>query len=247
MTKISVEAFIKELDSFFAKNDLQGAGRCLLEWRDRAVFAGDKRGELSILNEMTGFYRQTSDEENGMNAIRDAFRLIEETGIKNELSAGTIYLNCATTMKSFGKITEAMKYYDKALEIFKINLDENDPLFAGFYNNIALAMQDLKQYSRAEECFLRANEINMKSVGNELETAISYVNLAHLYYEINPEDERVNPLMERALEILECEDYFGYKKYAFTCKKCAPSFGYFGFFFAERELNERADRIYAGS
>ena len=32
--------------------------------------------------------------------------------------------------------------------------------------------------------------------------------------------------------------------YAFTCRKCAPSFGYFGYFVYEKELNERADIIY---
>ena len=182
-----------------------------------------------------------------MEAIDKALTLIDTLGISEKTSSATIYLNAATTMKSFGKSAEAMKNYEKTHEIYRLNLDENDPLFAGFYNNFALALQDLKRYSEAEEYFLRAIEITEKNSRNELETAVSLVNLAHLYYDMNAEDERINSLVDKALSILENPDFFGYSKYAFTCRKCAPSFGFFGFFLAEKTLNERADRIYAGS
>lgn len=247
MAKISVRNFISELDSLFAKEDLQGARRCMLEWRSRAAESGDKSGELTVLNEMIGFYRQTKEETEGMAAIKDAFALIDELGIKNSPSAATIYLNGATTMKSFGKSADAMEYYNVTLKNYRINLDKNDPLVAGLYNNMALALQDLKKYAQAENYFLEAIKITENNKKNELETAVSLINLAHLYYEIDNEDGRVNTLMEKALGILENPDFFGYNKYAFTCRKCAPSFGFFGFFLAEKHLNERADRIYAGS
>ncbi len=247
MTKISVSNFIKELDSHFAKEDLQGAGRCLLEWRERAVFAGDKNGELSILNEMIGYYRQTREEKEGIDAINAAFRLIDELKIHEKPSAGTIYLNGATTMKSFGKSAEAMEYYEKAHKNYCVNLSKNDLLFAGLYNNMALALQDLKKYNEAEEYFLKAIKITEADPKGQLETAVSLVNLSHLYYEINCENERINFLMEKAFEILDNPEYFTYDKYAFTCRKCAPSFGFFGYFLSEKQLNERADRIYAGS
>lgn len=247
MAKIPIKTFINELDSFFAREDLQGAERCLLEWRNRAIHSCDKSGELSVLNEMIGFYRQTKNEAWGMEAVKAALALIDILGISEETSCATIYLNAATTMKAFGKSEDAIEIYKKAHRIYRLNLDENDPLFAGFYNNFALALQDLKRYSEAEEYFLRAIEITEKNDKSELETAVSLVNLAHLYYDINNEDNRVNSVMEEALDILENPDFFGYQKYAFTCRKCAPSFGYFGFFLAEKILNERADRIYAGS
>ncbi len=246
MQKISLKKFINELDSFFAKEDLQGAGLCLLNWLDLARESGDKPAELIILNEMTGYYRQTKEEQKGLAAIEEAFALLDSFDFDRK-TAATIYLNGATTMKSFGKSVEAMEHYEKSEKLFSEILDGNDPLFAGFYNNKALALQDLKRYSEAEECFLRAIRITEANEKNELETAVSLVNLAHLYYDMNSEDERINSLMDRALNILDCPDYFGYGKYAFTCRKCAPSFGFFGFFLAEKQLNERADRIYAGN
>ncbi len=247
MTKISVSNFIKELDSHFAKEDLQGAGSCLLEWRERAIFAEDKSGELTVLNEMIGYYRQTREEKEGIGAINDAFGLIDELGISEKTSAGTVYLNGATTMKSFGKSAEAMEFYKKAYENYCVNLDKNHLLFAGLYNNMALALQDLKKYDDAEKYFLSALEITEKDPKGQLETAVSLVNLAHLYYEINCEDGRINQLMDKAADILDNPAYFTYDKYAFTCRKCAPSFGFFGYFLSGKKLNERADRIYAGS
>ena len=103
----------------------------------------------------------------------------------------------------------SMEFYNKSFETFKDILNENDPLFAGLYNNMALALQDLKEYSKAEEYFSKAIEITEINEKNELETAISLVNLAHLYYEINAEDERINGLMDKAADILDCPDYFG--------------------------------------
>ncbi len=246
MRKISLKNFIEELDSFFAREDLQGAEKCLLRWLDLARECGDKSGEIIVLNEMTGFYRQTKEEDKGLSAINDAFALIESFDFDRK-TAATVYLNGATTLKAFGKSDEAMGFYNKSFKTFKDILNKNDPLFAGLYNNMALALQDLKKYSEAEEYFLKAIKITEFNEKNELETAVSLVNLAHLYYEINSEDERINSLMDKALDILDCPDYFGYSKYAFTCRKCAPSFGFFGFFLAEKTLNERADRIYAGN
>lgn len=246
MRKISLRTFIKELDSLFAKEDLQGAEACAVKWLDLAREYGDKPGELIVLNEMTGFYRQTKNEEKGLAAVNEAFALLDSFDFDKK-TAATIYLNGATTMKAFGKSAEAMKFYEKSHGLFLEILDKNDPLFAGFYNNKALALQDLKRYSEAEEYFLKAIKITESNQKNELETAISLVNLAHLYYEIDSGDERINGLMDKALDILDCPDYYGYEKYAFTCRKCAPSFGFFGFFLAEKKLNERADRIYAGN
>ena len=133
------------------------------------------------------------------------------------------------------------------IDIYKNKMPEKSTLFAGLYNNMALALQDIKDFVRAEEYFRKAIEITESLEGSELETAVSCVNLAHLIYETNSESEEINSLLEKSLAILENPAYFGYDKYAFTCRKCASSFGFFGFFLVEKYLNERADTVYAGS
>ena len=245
MSNFDIGNFINSLDGFFARNDLAGAGAFLLEEREKVKISGDKKSELTILNEMTGYYRQTGDEIKGTAAINDALILIDEMNMQDKKSAGTIFLNCATTLKSFGRAKEAMPLYEKAEKILR-ELSGNDlPLMAGLYNNMALAFQDLKDYEKADEYFHLALDICEKESRLPLEKAITLVNLAHLYFDIDNMDVRPTALMEEAAKILENSENEKYPKYAYTCKKCAPSFGFFGFFADEKIIDKKADKIYA--
>ncbi|MBR4726450.1 MAG: tetratricopeptide repeat protein [Clostridia bacterium] len=245
MEKISVPAFIKELDACFAREDLAAAGRCLLEWQARAAALGDRAGELSVCNEAVGYYRQTGDAQAANAAIDRALALVRETGCGETVSGGTILLNCATTMKAFGRAAEALPLYAQAQRVFAAKLPANDPLQAGLYNNLALALQDAGEPAQAEAAFLRAISITERCPRCELETAVSCVNLAQLWFARDPLDDRVLPLMQRAYKILKNPAVEGYEKYAFTCRKCAPAFGQCGLFAAELDLNRKADAGYA--
>lgn len=245
MEKISVPAFIQELDACFAREDLAAAGRCLLAWQARADALGDRSGALSVTNEAVGYYRQTGDAQAAAAAIDRALALVEETGCGDTVSGGTILLNCATTMKAFGRAEEALPLYAQAQRIFAAKLPANDPLQAGLYNNLALALQDAGRLEAAEEAFLRAITITERCPRSELETAVSCVNLAQLWFERDSTDERVPPLMRRAQKILNNPAVQDYDKFAFTCRKCAPAFGRCGLFAAELELNRKADAVYA--
>ena len=59
-------------------------------------------------------------------------------------------------------------------------------------------------------------------------------------------DEIITEHLNKAKEILEnYPNRDGY--YAFVCEKCATVFGYYGHFFYEKELKERAEKIYEGN
>ena len=59
-------------------------------------------------------------------------------------------------------------------------------------------------------------------------------------------EEYINKYLAKAQSILdEHTTQNGY--YAFVCEKCASVFGYYGWFFFENELKDRARRIYAGN
>ncbi len=238
--------FISRLDDFFSREDMRGAGDYLREQYEVCRSSGNDGGRLTVLNEMVGYYRQTGEEEAALCAVEEALSLTEKKGIQGDVSGATIILNCATTLKRFGRSDSAVKYYDEVQKVFEEKLDGNSALLAGFYNNKALALQDLGKSSESEICFRKAIEITLKDSANALETAISYVNLAHLLFEDDYMNEEINRLLDGAVEILSNPRYFNYPKYAFTCRKCAPSYGYFGRFREEKYLNERADKVYAG-
>ncbi len=237
---------ISKLDECFSRNDLDGARRLLCYWENEARIIGDRRGLLEILNEQIGLYRRIGDSENGISAADEAVTIIDTEGIDGTVSAATILINAATTLKAFGHVSDALPHYEKALTVYLEN-GVNDLRLAALYNNMASAKAEVRDCVSAEGCYLKAVEI-LKGINVALpEIAVSYINLAHLYYEQFAEDERIPTLIDGAYEILENGNTPRDANYAFVCSKCAPSFGFFGYFLREKELKERARKIYEGS
>ena len=238
---------MEKLNELFSKNDLPAVGRLLAYWENEARILHDDRGLLEILNELIGYYRRTSEKEKGLAAVNEAFTLIEQKGICDTVSSGTVYLNGATTMKSFGKTAEAMPYYEKARGIYEKHLDADDYKFAALYNNISSAYKDLGEIQKAEESCYAAIEILKGKEDCLGEIAVTLVNIAHLYYDADPLDERIYDVMDKAWDCLMSEKNTRDGDFAFLCSKCYPSFGYFGYFEREAELKRLVERIYGRS
>lgn len=244
---IPIARIIEKLDLLFGKNDLDSVGKLLDYWDGEARKLGDERGLLEILNEKIGYYRRTNDRERGLRSVEDAFALIDKIGADNNESSGTVYLNGATTMKAFGKTREAMPYYEKARQIYEKTLPENDFKIAAYYNNVSSAYKELGETENTEKSCFRALEILSKCEGYLGEAAVTHVNLAHLYYDSDPCDERVYSHMETAWELLMSKENTHDGNFAFLCSKCYPSFGFFGYFEYEKTLKDLTEKIYEGN
>ena len=237
----------EKLNGLFSVNDLDSVGRLLEYWEREARNIGDTRGLLEMLNEEIGYFRRISDSEKGLSAVYEAFDIIESLGISGTVSSATVYLNGATTLKAFGKAREAMPYYEKAGSIYERELDPNDYKIAVYYNNISSAYNDLGDYDKCEECCYRAIEILKGNSGCLGEIAVTLVNIAHLYHERDPFDERIYEIMDKAWDCLTSDKNVHDGNFAFLCSKCYPSFGFFGYFEKEAELKKLTEKIYAGN
>ena len=109
---------------------------------------------------------------------------------------------------------------------------------------MALAWEDLGEYRKAEAYYKKAMDI-MEALrpGSLLETAVTWVNLAVLYEKAGREEE-IDGCLEKAVEIFRSGEVPRDGYYAFNCRKCAETFGHFGYFRIKKELTEAADRIY---
>ena len=147
-------------------------------------------------------------------------------------------------MKAFGKAAEAMPYYDQAFRAYGGSLPPGDYRFGGLFNNMALAWEDLGEYRKAEAYYKKAMDI-MEALrpGSLLEIAVTWVNLAVLYEKAGREEE-IDGCLEKAAEIFRSGEVPRDGYYAFNCRKCAETFGHFGYFRIKKELTEAADRIY---
>lgn len=249
MRGISADRVLTRLDELLGKNDYEGARRHLLYWLDEARAECDSRTELLILSELMGLCRKLGERDLALGYVEAAIALISDMGIENQLGAGTVYLNCATVYKAFGLTQRSLEVFEIALEIYNRELEAGDSRFAGLYNNMALTLVDLGEYDDALSLYESALSVLGGVTGLELEMAITYLNIASALEAklgLEAADTQICEHIERAFSLIDgFENQNGY--YAFVCEKCAPVFGYYGFFAYESDLSERARRIYEGA
>lgn len=241
---IPVRRVIDKLDEYLSRNDYTSAEKHLKYWLTEAQFSGDEKGEFTVLNEQVGLYRKLADESKALCAIDRLLELIRDD--KN-ISAATAYINIATAYKSFGKAADALPLYEKARSVYEEFLDSSDERLGGLYNNMALTLTDLEEYSFAKELYLKALQIMKNAKDGECEMAITCCNLADLTEKesgIENGEKQINEYLEKAFSLLNCKNITYDGHYAFVCEKCAPTFGYYGYFSYENELEKRVKAIY---
>lgn len=244
---VPIGRILTKLDESLGRNDYAEAERLLLYWVREAELGYDLRGEFQLRNEMMGLYRKLGDRDAAMENADRALSLAERAGLTGTVAAATALINAATVRKAFGMAHEAISLFDRAREIYERELPPDDPRLAGLYNNMGLALTDVRSFAEARDCYNRAIAILSASGGNEPETAITCLNLANLEEaEAGLENgaEAIEAELTRARELLETPELPHNGNYAFVCEKCAPTFEYYGHFAYARELTERAKSIY---
>ena len=247
--KETLENILKEADAFLHKNDYISAEKYLLSHLSDSEIQRDLKKEILIRNELMGLYRKLGQKNNSLEMVSEVLKTIKNLGAENQVGSATTYLNCATVYKAFGMAEKAIPLFTKAKDIYEKNLDAGDVRLGGLYNNMALALVDLKRYREAEELYKKALEVVLNHPESVLDGAITYLNMANaVEYEYGLENaiDIINDYLNRAEDILEnypVKD--GY--YAFVCEKCASVYGYYGYFLYEGKLLERARMIYERS
>ena len=247
---IDVPRVIAKLDEYLGRNDYAGAERHLKYWEAEAKMGNDLRGEFSLAEELMGLYRKLGRREDAIYYAEKAVRYVDLIDIAGSVGAATAYLNAATVYKAFGTPEKGLPLFETARKIYEEKLDSADSRIAGLYNNFALALVDLARFDEARDLYLKALDIVLKSDGNEPEAAITELNLASLaeaQYGLEKAEAEIEEHLDRAEKLLKKEGLRKDGNYAFVAEKCAPVFGYYGWFGVEAELKAEAERIYGGN
>ena len=244
---VPIRRIIQKLDEHLSYNDYISGERHLLYWLGEATDGNDKRGMLTIYNELMGIYRKTNRKEEALESLSEALKLVENTDLDFTVTAGTTYINAATVYKAFGYPEKSLPLFQKAQKIYESELSGSDSRLAGLYNNMALTLVDLKLYNEAYGYYEKAISVNSQNENGELETAITYLNIANakeLESGLEKAEEEIAQYIEKAYKLLTIESIPKNGYYAFVCEKCAPTFSYYGYFYYENDLKERAKKIY---
>ena len=241
------QRIIEKLDEYMSRRDYAGAERHLLYWMEEARLGRDLRGQLMLANELIGHYRKVGDRDKALHWVDEALRLLGELDFEGSVSAGTTYVNAATACSAFGENERALSLFEKARAVYESGVQVRPELLGGLYNNMALANQALGRYDEAFALYDKAMEQMGKLPGGALEQAITCLNMADAVAArdgLEAGETRIFALLDRAWDLLQDEAAPRNGYYAFVCEKCAPSFAYYGYFFAAEELQKEAKRIY---
>ena len=245
--RIDRQRVLGKLDEFFKRNDYEGARSHLLYWLNEAENLKEQGIILLLSNELMGLCRKLGERENAVFYAEKALSQVEKMGIDQNVGAATTYLNSATVYKAFGFAQKAVPLFEKARAIYEANLNEADNRLAGLYNNMSLALVDLKRFSEADELYEKALDVLEKTKGNQPEQAITYLNMAtaaEAKFGLEDGCEKIDALLKKAMELLDGSEDKQSGNYAFVCEKCATVFGYYGYFDYENQLKARYKAIY---
>lgn len=244
---IPMQRITDKFEEYCTLKDYAGAERHLKYWLEEAKALGDLAGQFSLRNEMMGFYRKQGNYENAVASLKEALVLMEALGNEYSISGGTCHVNCGTVYDNFADPENALPHFEKAEEIFDSISYKDNYRLASLYNNMGLALMDLKQFPEAMEKYHKALETIRSVEGSEPEQAVTYLNMADcaaLGRGLEETTSEINSYLSIAKELLDTEGIPRDGYYAFICEKCAPGFNCYGFFEYAAELEARAEAIY---
>ena len=121
----------------------------------------------------------------------------------NERTRSLYFHQLGWAKRNQGEYKEAVKYYEKSIEIKERILDKNDPGLATSYNNIALVYNNMGEYSKALEYYEKSHrnhEIALPQ--NHPNLATSYSNIGQVYNNMG-EYSKALEYYEKSHEIYE--------------------------------------------
>lgn len=195
-----------EIDRLFEENRAKKAESYMLTELECAENCNDQDTQLQLLNELIGYYRQISDENNILKIAAKSEELVNRMGLEGTIPYATTMLNIANSYRSIGHNEESLKYYRMTERVYKAQLAPDDMLFAGFLNNMSLLYQELNKPEQAMDYQMRALEIAQKNDAG-FEIAVSLSNIANTYVQLEQYDKAVQ-YGEQAIQAFRERNFF---------------------------------------
>lgn len=250
IARIPVSRVIEKLDAHIARRDTDAAVRHLLYWLTEAEAGGDTHGRLTVINELMGVFRNSDRREEAYKYAALGLSAVADGGYDGQLVSATTYINAATVYKTFGESERAYPLFVRAREIYESSLEPNDERLGGLYNNMALALADIRMYAEARELYRRAVNIMVNTERGGIEAAISYLNMANAaeaQLGLEEAAEEIEDCLSCAEALLDADAHRRDAYYAYVCGRCSPTFRYYGWFAYADEIAERSRSIYEGA
>lgn len=198
---MDISGILEAEDRLFNENRAAEVEELLMGAVSVALDEGDGGALLQLLNELIGYYRESS-------RFEDAYKVAEEiesvaSRILPEMSVpyATSLLNIATAYRAGGRLADAMTQYRRVEEIYDTVLEPDSLLKASLYNNEALLYQETGEFDKAKELLVKALKI-VTANGESYEEAVSRANIAGTCMQLGELEEGFTEAVKSA-EIFE--------------------------------------------
>lgn len=178
---MNIEFVLKGLDDLFAKRESEKIEGYLSSHIEQALKEGDAGSAVTLINELIGYYRDTSMYDKAEIYCEKLIPFMERAGIVDGIAYGTSHLNIANAYRASGKLEWSMNHYEQVFAIYDGILDKKDMRYASLYNNLALLYQEMKDYDKACKALHSALEIVKQHKKALIEKGVTYANLASSY------------------------------------------------------------------
>lgn len=198
---MDIDRILKQVDRLFEENRGEEAEQLMQEAIVMAVREQDDESLLAFLNELMGYYRETSQVENSYAMAAQAISLAQRMGLEGTVPYATTLLNVANAYRAGGRLEDSLNCYLEVRRIYEHTLSPDSMLMASLENNLSLLYQEMGDFAEAKECLLRALPI-VKAKQADFEVAVTYANLAGTCTGLNETAEAGAYAME-AIKVFE--------------------------------------------
>ena len=156
---MDINQMFQQLDTLFEEKKIEEVEPFLMEQMKVAMEEGDTSALITILNEMIGYQRDTSQYDKAILYCNQVMKLMTNLGLTQSVHYGTTLINVANAYRAAHRLEESLEYYQEVFRLYENQLDKNDFLYASLYNNMSLLYQEMNQYEKAVGCLKNALSI----------------------------------------------------------------------------------------
>lgn len=203
---MDIQKVLEKSDDMFVKGQTKEAITYLENSLMQAKDERDWKSELTLLNEIMGYYRSISRLDTAWVHAKAAVKIIKIQGLDETLAGVTTYLNVANIYRVQGDVDQAMELYTRVEAIYKREGLTADYRLGGLYNNMSVASLEAGKKEDAVKYGEAAIRVLEQVPNSADERATVYGNLAGvLLQNQSPDFKKVDEYLDRAVNLFETE------------------------------------------
>lgn len=206
---MNINKVLMEYDGMFGVSSLEHIKEFLEEKLEEALAEEDNYSAITLLNELIGFCRDTSQNSLGEKYCGQLIEVLKEQELEGSVEYATSLLNIANAYRAFGDFQKSQDFYKETEDIYLSKLSKKDFKYASLYNNWALLYQEVGDFNEAYVVLKKALLIVDKFPNAIIEQATTRTNLAVTLFRLSKEatcteetDEAANELFAKAEKYL---------------------------------------------